>query len=67
MLKRVLIGKAAEVNTALEVAESSDYEHVTLVILRVYELVPEDFFDHWFRSKKLDKSFFFLIHVKSFC
>lgn len=59
MLQRVLIGKAAEVNTALEVAESSDYEHVNLVILRVYGLVPEDFFDQWFRSKKLDKTFFF--------
>lgn len=75
MIQSVLIGKAAKVYSALGVAESSDYEHVKSVILRAYEVVPEAYrqkfrkykkFDQWFKSKKLDKTFF-LIYVKSFC
>ena len=82
MLQSVLVGKAAEVYSALGVAESSDYEKVKAAILKAYEFVPEayrqkfrkyrkfdnqtfvefsrekeDLFDHWFRSKKLDKTF----------
>lgn len=41
MLQSVLTGNAAEVYSALSVAESSDYEHVKSVILRAYEFIPE--------------------------
>lgn len=41
MLRSVLTCKAAEIYSALSVAESSDYEHDKSVILRAYELIPE--------------------------
>ncbi|KAK3097023.1 hypothetical protein FSP39_005687 [Pinctada imbricata] len=41
LLQSVLIGKAAEVYSALSIAESSDYDKVKDTILRAYQLVPE--------------------------
>lgn len=53
MLQSVLTGKAAEVYSALGVAESSDYEHVKSVILRAYGLVPEAYRQRFRMYKKV--------------
>ena len=41
LLQSVLIGKAAEVYSALSLAESSDYDKVKDAILKAYQLVPK--------------------------
>lgn len=52
MLQSVLTGKAAEVYSALGVAESSDYEHVKSVIFKAYEFVPEAYRQKFRKYKK---------------
>jgi hypothetical protein len=41
LLQSVLIGKAAEVYSALAIAHSSDYDKVKAAILKAFQLVPE--------------------------
>ena len=41
LLQSVLTGKAADVYSAMNVQDSSDYEKVKTAILKAYELVPE--------------------------
>lgn len=41
LIQSVLVGKAAEVYSALSVEDSSDYQTLKSSILRAYELVPE--------------------------
>ena len=55
LLQSVLVGKAAEVYSAMSLTDSSDYEHVKQAILRVYELVPEAYRQKFRNYKKIDR------------
>ncbi|KAK3106890.1 hypothetical protein FSP39_002127 [Pinctada imbricata] len=54
LLQSVLIGKAAEVYSALSIAESSDYDKVKDTILRAYQLVPEAYRQKFRKYKKFE-------------
>ncbi|KAK3089782.1 hypothetical protein FSP39_006484 [Pinctada imbricata] len=54
LLQSVLIGKAAEVYSALSIAESSDYDKVKDTILRAYQLVPEAYSQKFRKYKKFE-------------
>ena len=54
MLQSVLIGKAAEVYSALSLAESSDYDKVKDTILKAYQLVPEAYRQRFRKYKKFE-------------
>ena len=54
LLQSVLIGKAAEVYSALSLAESSDYDKVKDVILKAYQLVPEAYRQRFRKYKKFE-------------
>jgi hypothetical protein len=43
LLQSVLIGNAAEVYSALAIADSSDYDKVKAAILNAFQLIPEAF------------------------
>ena len=58
LLQSVLVGKAAEVYSALSVAESSDYDKVKAAILQAYELVPEAYRQKFRNYKKFDNQTF---------
>ena len=55
LLQSVLQGKAAEVYSAMSVADSSDYEKVKTAILKAYELVPEAYRQRFRNYKKSDQ------------
>ena len=54
LLQSVLIGKAAEVYSALSLAESSDYDKVKDTILKAYQLVPEAYRQRFRKYKKFE-------------
>ena len=54
LLQSVLIGKAAEVYSALAIGESSDYDRVKAAILKAYQLVPEAYRQRFRRYKKFE-------------
>ncbi|KAK3087503.1 hypothetical protein FSP39_006727 [Pinctada imbricata] len=54
LLQSVLTGKAAEVYSALSIAESSDYDKVKDTILRAYQLVPEAYRQKFRKYKKFE-------------
>ena len=54
LLQSVLIGKAAEVYSALSLAESSDYDKVKDTILKAYQLVPEAYRQRFRKYKKCE-------------
>ena len=54
LLQSVLIGKAAEVYSALSFAESSDYDKVKDAILKAYQLVPEAYRQRFRKYKKFE-------------
>ena len=54
LLQSVLIGKAAEVYSALSLAESSDYDKVKDAILKAYQLVPEAYRQRFRKYKKFE-------------
>ncbi|KAK3085547.1 hypothetical protein FSP39_005150 [Pinctada imbricata] len=54
LLQSVLIGKAAEVYSALSIAESSDFDKVKDTILRAYQLVPEAYRQKLRKYKKFE-------------
>ena len=54
LLQSVLIGKAAEVYSALSLAESSDYDKVKDAILIAYQLVPEAYRKRFRKYKKFE-------------
>ena len=58
LLQSVLIGKAAEVYSALAIADSSDYDKVKAAILKSYELIPEAYRQRFRRYKKFDNQTF---------
>ena len=58
LLQSVLVGKAAEVYSALSVADSSDYDKVKTAILKAYELVPEAYRQKFRSYKKYDNQTF---------
>ena len=55
LLQSVLVGKAAEVYSAMSLTDSSDYEHVKQAILKAYELVPEAYRQKFRNYKKFDR------------
>ncbi len=55
LLQSVLIGKAADVYSAMNVHDSSDYEKVKTAILKAYELVPEAYRQKFRSYKKFDR------------
>ena len=58
LLQSVLVGKAAEVYSAMSVTDSSDYEKVKTAILKAYELVPEAYRQKFRNYKKYDRQTF---------
>ena len=54
LLQSVLIGKAAEVYSALSLAESSDYDKVKDAISKAYQLVPEAYRQRFRKYKKFE-------------
>ena len=58
LLQSVLVGKAAEVYSALSVADSSDYDKVKTAILKAYELVPEAYRQKFRSYTKYDNQTF---------
>ena len=54
LLQSVLLGKAAEVYSALSLAESSDYDKVKDAILKAYQLVPEAYRQRFRKYKKFE-------------
>ena len=54
LLQSVLIGKAAEVYSALSLAESSDYDKVKDTISKAYQLVPEAYRQRFRKYKKFE-------------
>ena len=54
LLQSVLIGKAAEVYSALSLAESSDFDKVKDAILKSYQLVPEAYRQRFRKYKKFE-------------
>ena len=58
LLQSVLIGKAAEVYSALAIADSSDYDKVKAAILKAYQLIPEAYRQRFRRYKKFDNQTF---------
>ena len=54
LLQSVLIGKAAEMYSALSLAESSDYDKVKDTILKAYQLVPEAYRQRFRKYKKFE-------------
>ena len=58
LLQSVLIGKAAEVYSALAIADSSDYDKVKAAILKSYQLIPEAYRQKFRRYKKFDNQTF---------
>ena len=58
LLQSVLIGKAAEVYSALAIADSSDYDKVKAAILKSYQLIPEAYRQRFRRYKKFDNQTF---------
>ena len=54
LLQSVLQGKAAEVYSAMSVADSSDFDKVKTNILKAYELVPEAYRQKFRNYKKFD-------------
>ena len=55
LLQSVLIGKAADVYSAMNVQDSSDYEKVKTAILKAYELVPEAYRQKFRNYKKFER------------
>jgi hypothetical protein len=58
LLQSVLIGKAAEIYSALAKADSSDYDKVKAAILKAYQLIPEAYRQRLRRYKKFDNQTF---------
>jgi hypothetical protein len=54
LLQSVLIGKAAEVYSALAIAYSSDFDKVKAAILKAFQLVPEAYRQRFRRYKQFD-------------
>ena len=54
LLQSILVGKARKVYSSLSVEQSAQYELVKSTILKVYELVPEAYQQHFQSSKKKD-------------
>ena len=54
LLQCVLTGKAQEAYSALGIAESRVYDTVKAAAMKVYELVPEAYYQHFRYRKKLD-------------
>ena len=58
LLQSVLIGKAAEIYSALSIEDSSNYDKVKKSILKGYELVPEAYRQKFRNYKKFDSQTF---------
>merc|ERR1711911_194656 len=60
LLQSVLVGKAAEVYSAMSVTDSSDYEKVKTAILKAYKLVPEAYRQKFRSYKKFDRQKYYV-------
>lgn len=55
LLQTVLVGRAADIYSALSIEDASDYEKIKNAILNAYELVPEAYRQKFRKYKKFER------------